>query len=124
MNSRNFSITETIAALGVIASLLFVGYEIRQGNAVARNEALSATSTMWAQSAFDLGGNEYISGLMARSFTESFSDFSATDRTALKNLILGLLKSREANYQQTNVGFVKESELIWPPVDGFWSTEI
>ena len=124
MNSRNFSITETIAALGVIASLLFVGYEIRQGNAVARNEALSATSTMWSQSAFDLGGNEYISGLMARSKTESWSDFSATEQSAFNNLTLGLIKGREFGFKQLELGFIEEDDLIMPPTGGYWSSKM
>ena len=34
MNKKSFVWTEWVAAAGVIASLIFVGYEIRQGNAL------------------------------------------------------------------------------------------
>ena len=40
MKTRTFSLTETIATLGVIGSLLFVGFQIQQGNQLARLEML------------------------------------------------------------------------------------
>ncbi len=38
---------EVLGALGVIASLVFVGLEIRQSNAYARQEALSSMIEEW-----------------------------------------------------------------------------
>ena len=124
MNSRNFSITETIAALGVIASLLFVGYEIRQGNEVARNEVLSEQSALWSQATLDIAGSEMISSLMARSKTESWSDFSAAEQAAFYNLTLGLIKGREFGFKQLELGFIEEDDLIMPPTGGYWSSKM
>ncbi len=45
------AIRETLAALGVIASMVFVGLEIRQNTTVARaatRQALTETATAWA----------------------------------------------------------------------------
>ncbi len=124
MNTRNFSITETIAALGVIASLMFVGYEIRQGNEVARNEALSAFSASWSQATLDIAGSEMISSLMARSLTESNLDFSATDQMAFSNLTLGILKFRESQFRQLELGFIELNDVVMPPPGGYWSSEM
>ena len=117
MNSRNFSITETVAVIGVIASLLFVGYEIRQGNEVARNDALSATSAMWLQTTMEIAGSERISRIMTRSITESRSDFNATDAMAFFNITLGLVKMQEITFRQLELGITESADVTWPPAD-------
>jgi hypothetical protein len=125
MNTGNFSISETVAALGVIASLLFVGYEIRQGNEVARNESLSAMSAGWEQTQIEMAGNEYLSGLMARSYSASPSEFDETEQMAFINLMLGLLKSREMWFHQLKLGVIEPTDRMWPPSETlFWRSEL
>ena len=122
MNTRNFSIAETVAAIGVIASLLFVGYEIRQGNLVARNEVLMSTASGWAQGTLEIAGSERISSLMARSYTESLSDFSGPERMAFGNLMLGLIKSREVGFRQLKLGISHPDDVLFPPTDNLYFT--
>jgi len=75
MKTPTFSLTETIATLGVIGSLLFVGFQIQQGNQLARLEMLYNGAAIWTEISTGQAGNEYLSGLMYRSYTESASDF-------------------------------------------------
>ena len=48
MNKESFVWTEWVAAAGVIASLIFVGYEIRQGNALGRQQAQQSMAEAWS----------------------------------------------------------------------------
>jgi hypothetical protein len=124
MNTRIFSLTETIATLGVIGSLLFVGFQIQQGNQFARMELLYNGAAIWTEGATSMAGNEYLSGLMYRSFTDSASDFEGAEGVSLYTLILGHTKNWEAFYRTTTIGVLGTEDVIFPDKNSpYWSSQ-
>jgi len=114
MKTRIFSLTETIATLGVIGSLLFVGFQIQQGNQLARLEMLYNGAAIWMEASSGMAGNEYLSGLMYRSYTESASDFEGAEGVSMLTLTLGLTKNWEAFYRTTKIGVLSTEDVIYP----------
>ena len=114
MKTRNFSLTNTIAAIGVIASLLFVGFQIQQGNQVARLEMLYNGAALWTEASTGVAGNEYLSGLMYRSYTDSASDFEGAEGVSMYTLTLGHIKTWEAFYRTTTIGVLGNEDVTFP----------
>ena len=114
MKTPAFSLTETIATLGVIGSLLFVGFQIQQMNQIARLDMLYSGAAIWTEGATGVAGNEYLSGLMYRSYTDSASDFEGAEGVSMRILTLGLTKNWEAFYRTTTVGVLSTEDVIFP----------
>ena len=124
MKTRTFSLTETIATLGVIGSLLFVGFQIQQGNQLARLEMLYNGAALWTDGATGVAGNEYLSGLMYRSYTDSASDFEGAEGASMYTLNLGLIKTWEAMYRTTTIGVLSTEDVTYPEENGpYWSSQ-
>ena len=124
MNTRTFSLTETIATLGVIGSLLFVGFQIQQGNQVARLEMLYSGAALWTEISTGMAGNEYLSGLMYRSYTESASDFEGAESLSMLTLTLGQIKAWEAFYRTTTIGVLSTEDITFPDENSlYWSSQ-
>ena len=122
MKTRTFSLTETIATLGVIGSLLFVGFQIQQMNQIARLEMLYSGAAIWTEGATGVAGNEYLSGLMYRSYTDSASDFEGAEGVSMLTLTLGLTKNWEAFYRTTTIGVLSTEDIIFPD-SPYWSSQ-
>ena len=124
MITRTFSLTETIATLGVIGSLLFVGFQIQQGNQLARLEMLYNGAALWTEAATGVAGNEYLSGLIYRTYTESASDFEGAEGVSMFTLTLGLIKTWEAFYRTTTIGVLSAEDVTYPDKGNpYWSTQ-
>ena len=124
MKTPTFSLTETIATLGVIGSLLFVGFQIQQGNQLARLEMLYNGAAIWTEASTGVAGNKYLSGLMHRSYTVSASDFEGAEGVSMYTLNLGLIKSWEAYYRTTTIGVVSTEDIIFPDENSlYWSSK-
>ena len=124
MKTRTFSLTETIATLGVIGSLLFVGFQIQQGNQFARMELLYNGAAQWTEASTGIAGNKYLSGLMYRSYTDSASDFEGAESLSMYTLTLGLIKNWEAFYRATTIGVLSTGDIIFPEENGpYWGSQ-
>ena len=124
MKTRNFSLTNTIAAIGVIASLLFVGFQIQQGNQVARLEMLYNGAALWTEASTGVAGNEYLSGLIYRSYTESASDFEGADGVSMYLLTFATIKAWEAFYRTTTIGVLSTGDIIFPDENSlYWGSQ-
>ena len=115
MFDGKLSIPEAIATVGVIASLLFVGFELRQSNDMARTEMLTTQAQGWMQTTQNLAGNERLSELMFHSYEYTYREFNGADQIAFFNLNLGILKFYEIQFQQVRVGIIEEDDVSWPP---------
>ena len=124
MKTRTFSLTETIATLGVIGSLLFVGFQIQQGNQLARLEMLYNGAALWTEAATGVAGNEYLSGLIYRTYTESASDFEGAEGVSMFALTLGIIKTWEAIYRTTTIGVLGNEDVTFPDKGNpYWSSQ-
>ena len=118
------SIAEILGAVAIVVSLLFVGFQIQQGNQFARMELQYNGAAIWTEGATSMAGNEYLSGLMYRSYTDSASDFEGAEGVSMYTLTLGLIKSWEAYYRTTTIGVVSTEDIIFPDENSvYWSSQ-
>ena len=106
------AIRETLAALGVIASMVFVGLEIKQSNVQARAAAFQeiglATSDAWRTMAFDREAN----GLMLMAFDSSrWGEMDETDWQQMSSLLTSVMRLWETLYLQVEEGLLPEDAM-------------
>ena len=107
----------TLAALGVIASMVFVGTEIRQNTSVAR----MAASQAFTQQILDLNqvliaeGFPELNAKMLQG--ELRADFSDAEQLQIDVTHLSLLRIWESLYRAVQVGIVEE-DLLAPLGEG------
>lgn len=138
MSDRTRTLVDVLGALGVIASLIFVGLEIRQNTAVARVTAfhtfLSEVNTLTDRVVTD----DRLAGLIARTAQgEVMADFSPEDQLRLRAHFLSILRVWEGLHRSVGEGILDDSELgligagnidanpffmeLWPGVRGQFS---
>lgn len=101
------------AASGVVLSLLFVGYEIRQNTAVARMSAAQA----FTQQIIDINAilmSDGFSDTNVRAMSgASRSEFAPEEQFELDMVMLSLLRVWESLFRSVEVGIV-DAELLEP----------
>ncbi|MDE3002632.1 MAG: hypothetical protein OXU39_11625 [Gemmatimonadota bacterium] len=108
------TIKESLAALSLIASLLFVGYEIRQNTAMARaatyqDIGFSVLET-WRQYAHD---PQLVGLLETADDSTRWDELSDPDWRQLSSVILGSMRAWEALYRQVDEGILPPEALQW-----------
>jgi hypothetical protein len=113
VSKRESGIGQFIGTAGVIVSLVFVGYEIRQNTQVARAAAVQSLSDQsieillaWSldNEATDLLGRVVEGGLP--------SDFSDHENVRLRLMYITGLRSAEAGYRQLVLDLVGDTEWM------------
>ena len=111
------AIRETLAALGVIASMVFVGLEIRQNTAVARMVAAQT----FTQQQLDLNQVIMTEGypeLNTRMIEGALrQDFSSGDRLRLDATNLSVIRIWESLYRSVQLG-IQDEEMLKAITDG------
>ena len=112
--TRDFSSIERMAAAGgVILSLLFVGYEIRQNTQVARGSAVQATAdqiVQWqTEVALDSDWIRIITFL--REGEGEFADLSAEDQQRYNWVVSSTVRIMENRFRQMQLGVIGEEDL-------------
>ena len=111
MKSRNITLREVVSTVAVVASLVFVGLEIRQNTAAQRSQTRQAIS----DAAYDWFMRMAESPDLSAGFNSVFGDdttqLSAVDSTRIDFLMLGVLRRIENVYLQYREG-VFESEIL------------
>ena len=105
---------QTVAALGVIASMVFVGLEIRQNRLVAQAMALQQYSAMSMQVHEALYTDPLIRGAVNEylSYTpEDLPDVSVLQENGVAYLVRGLLRFHESVWLQVERGLLDEADL-------------
>jgi hypothetical protein len=112
MSREPSGIEKTLAAVGVIVSLLFVGYEIRQNTNVARAAAIQATADQilqWqAEAAHD---DEWIRISTFLATGGTFDELSAEDRTRYTWVVSATVRIMENRFRQVQLGIVDPKDL-------------
>ena len=114
---------ETIATLGVIASLVFVGLEIRQNTAATEGATLQAMSDMHTQILLESTWDEGFLNLFSQALFEGRTDFSREENLRLGRYYIAHLSHLENTYLQHQKGLVDETVFEsygWP--SRLWQT--
>ena len=109
--SRN-AIRETVAVLGVVVSMGFVGWEIRQSNVQARAAAYQEIGLATAQTHLDF--DEWLSQLEVDQFDPSanrLSDWTALDWNRTFHTWVGVLRIWETLQLQVDQGVLPKESL-------------
>ena len=125
MLDGKLSVAEAIATMGIVLSLLFVGFEIRQSNLIARQEAIQSLASDVNNAFLVAAESEYLSGISQRILIgEGPSKFEAAESTSGYFYLLQFVVFYNQIYNLTTLGIVKEEDFFYP-VQGhpFFSSE-
>ena len=113
MSKRERGLGQIIGTAGVVLSLVFVGYEIRQNTQVARAATVQSLSDQsieillaWS---LDPQAADLLGRVVAGQLPEQFSD---AENVRLRLMYLTGLRSAEAGYRQLVLGLVGDSEWM------------
>jgi hypothetical protein len=109
--ARRFQFGEMIAALGVIGSLLFVGWEIRQNTAATEGATLQAISD--THTAMLLEGDERFVELLYRVLVTGNTrrDLTPEETLRLQRYYIAFLSHLENTYMQVEAGILDPTVL-------------
>jgi hypothetical protein len=114
------SVREIGAALGVILSLVFVGYEISKNSAAVRGATFQAISDMAAIGPLEVANSDHLPALFARIEAEDpgLGDFTPEDWQRVRFIYLHTVRRLENVWVQVTEGVVDEGafERFQPPV--------
>ena len=107
------SIAEIVGAIGVILSLLYVGRELRQSNAMARTatrQEINATTNSWAMG---IATSPTLSEGFAKVHYQDFvrDDASDVEKIRLAYALFALISNQHYIYEQWKEGILNEIEL-------------
>jgi len=104
------AVRETLAALGVIASLVFVGAEIRQNTAVARATALNDLANGAREFLLAVGTDSDASSVLRR--WREGGELSDDESQQATYLVMALLRNFENVFMQTATGVLPSDALL------------
>lgn len=107
------SIAEIISALAIVASLIFVGFQIQNGNRETRAATIQAISEQLMGFTLAMATDEHIPQLASKMMNEGAtqSDFSAEDYWRISIVVVTGLRRQENIYLQVQAG-VLEPEVL------------
>ena len=129
------ALARAAATIGVILSLLFVGLELRQSRQLARAEVRQGLADRNAQVISSISDNPELARAWLEMWGSSVSrglELTAVDSTQAIYALFGMLRHVENVYLQylegvvdesvlTSYGFRRNSTLMLPQFETFWS---
>ena len=110
---RGRVVREGLAALGVILSLAFVGYEIRQSTNVSRAAAIQGITDQSLETILAWSEDEQAVTLLRRVLNgEVPSDFTEDETMKLRLMYLATLRVAESRYRQTELGIIEDPTIL------------
>lgn len=112
MSNTRLSLQQAAAALSVVLSLVFVGYEIRQNTQVARGAAVQATMDQILQWQAETGSDsEWIRILDFLRNGGSYSELEQIDQTKYNWIVVSTVRITENRFRQMQMGVIDNSDL-------------
>ncbi|MFV1988788.1 MAG: hypothetical protein ACC682_16060, partial [Gemmatimonadota bacterium] len=112
MSNTKLSLQPAIAAFGVVLSLVFVGYEIRQNTQVARGAAVQATMDQILQWQAESGTDpEWIRILDFLRNGGSYSELAQIDQTKFNWVVSSTVRITENRFRQMQMGVIDDGDL-------------
>ena len=112
MTAKRYELEKMLAAAGVILSLLFVGYEIRQNTQVARATAIQQTTGQiveWATAA--ILDPDWVRIKTYLDTGGSYADLSDEDKTRFSWIVSQTVRIMESRYRQMQMGVIEKEDL-------------
>jgi len=102
---------ESIAVLGVVLSLIFVGMELRQNTIASRSAAFQELGIATAQGWLEMSQNRELSDIvqLASSGPGGYDQLSASDAAILRAYLLSFIRLSETIYLQIEQGLLDEA---------------
>ena len=104
------SISEIVGAVGVIASLIYVGLEVRRNTTALRTQAHESMVSGYIASIARITENASVIARAFPSTYEEFSTFSAEDKMVYFSVIFGFFKHFEQMHTHYQRGLIAEDE--------------
>ena len=111
-------LSQAIGAVAVIASLIFVGFQVRQQADATRAQTEQAIATNWVALTQLINDNAEAFTLGLVSTSKTFADLNDVDRMRFLGAMFNLFKHYENIFLQYRKGRIREEE--WMP----WSNHV
>jgi hypothetical protein len=112
MSNTKLSLQQAVAALSVVLSLAFVGYEIRQNTQVARGAAIQASIDQILQWQAESGSDpEWIRILDFLRNGGSYSELAQIDQTRYNWVVVSTVRITENRFRQMQMGVIDDGDL-------------
>ena len=115
------AVRETLSAMGIIASLLFVGFEINQANMWNRHQALQDFADGWAEFNIPLITDDRMSDVQDRvSHGAVTADLTSSEQGSMHTLYLTANMQWQARYRQLQIGILDPDYIQFPDPNNTW----
>lgn len=112
MSRKTSRIERTLTTLGLIVSLLFVGWEIRQNTQVARAAAIQATGDQIIQWQTEVGLNDdWVRIITFLREGGDFEELSPEDRQRYGYVVSATVRIMELRYRQMQMGIIAREDM-------------
>jgi hypothetical protein len=106
-------IGESVAAVGVVLSLMFVGYEINQNTQLSKAAALQAQAEPGADIALSWAADDKIIAIITRLGAGAVrSDFDEHENTKIIIMYIATLRSAEIRYRLHKLGILDDTTVL------------
>ena len=110
------SISETIGAIAVVASLIYLAAQIKQNSNAVRATIEQESAKLINQTMMSIGSSEELSLLYLQA-TEDFSALKSAEKARMFMILTGIFRAFEVLYRQQETGHV--SQEIWSGYEHF-----
>ena len=109
--SEKSKIGQTVAALGVIASLGLVAFEVRENTRAVRSQTLQAISEQATQLSFIGVENPELRSALGKTVDGDYSDLTPSESSILTWYYSGVMRVAENRFRQFTLGILDEQSL-------------
>ena len=102
-------IVEVVGIVGIIVSLVFLGYELKRANDIAETEAIATIYGMTNEMGLAMAENQELSRVFRQGLTD-FESLSSEDRWTLYVLLEYVVNVTEAAWKYYDKGVIDQEE--------------
>ena len=121
MNEKNNTdflkpISQILAVVSVVVSLLYVGFELRQNTAVARSDAYNVNASRLSEILTSVATDQRLSMLVSQVEDGKLPvEFSPEDQISIRYLLTAGVRNIEGQYRSVKEGVLPSSLIVSGP---------
>ena len=105
-------LVSVLANIGVIAGILFLGFEIRQNTLISRGAAVQSIAEQVNDWQIEMASNEdWIRVMIFLEGGGTYAELSAEDQMRYRYVVTPTIRIMENRYRQVQLGIIDSSEL-------------